>query len=77
MVDHSRGMGNGGGPMGTIISGFIGLLVIVPIVVLGPVLAGSMQSAVPNLSASSAWNTTTNTNIPTGVAVWTTNRGLI
>jgi len=73
MARRGDGGGVSAGPMNTIIAGFIGLLVIVAIVVLGPVLAGSIQSSVPNLSASSQWNGSFNTNIPSGVAVWTTN----
>jgi hypothetical protein len=73
MARRGGGEGVSAGPMNTIIAGFIGLLVIVAIVVLGPVLAGSIQSSVPNLSASSQWNGSFNTNIPSGVAVWTTN----
>jgi hypothetical protein len=73
----ARRGGDGGGisagPMNTIIAGFIGLLVITAIVILGPVLAGSIQAAVPNQSASSNWNSSFNTNLPTGVAIWTTN----
>ena len=67
------GGGMSAGPMNTIIAGFIGLLVIVAVVILGPVLAGSIQGAVPNLSQSSAWNSSYNTNMPTGSALWTTN----
>jgi len=38
-----------GGPMNTIIAGFVGLIVIVAVVILGPVLAGSIEDAMPNL----------------------------
>ena len=100
--------GMASGPMNTIIdrsmwdntdypvflsgTGFIGLLVIVAVVILGPVskispivkrtiyrcrivfcgMAGSIQAAVPNQSATSAWNSSYNTNLPTGAAIWTT-----
>jgi len=40
---------------------------------LGPVLAGSIQAAVPNQSTTSVWNASYNTNLPTGAAIWTTN----
>ena len=72
-----RGGGDGGGmsagPMNTIIAGFVGLLVIVAIVILGPVLAGSIQSAVPAMSPTSEWNATYNKDLPTGESIWTTN----
>jgi hypothetical protein len=42
-------------------------------VILGPVLAGSIQAAVPNQSQTSSWNASYNTALPTGVAIWTTN----
>ena len=68
-------------------TGFIGLLVncfsvvvelilygreIIAIVILGPLLAGSLQAAVPNLSTTSQWNSSYNTALPTGAAIWTT-----
>ena len=58
--------------MGSIIAGFIGLLVIIAIVIqrfksnlilfreIGPLLAGSLQAAVPNLSTTSQWNASYN-----------------
>jgi len=63
---------DGAGPMNAIIAGFVGLLVVVAIVILGPVLAGSIQSAVPAMSPASPWNTSNaSLNIPNGVALWT------
>jgi hypothetical protein len=56
--------------MNTIIGGFIGLLVIVTIVILGPTLAGSIQAAQPALGATSDWNETHNTNMPNGASLW-------
>ena len=41
------GEGGGAGPMNTIIGGFVGLLVVVAIVILGPTLAGSIEVAPP------------------------------
>jgi hypothetical protein len=65
--------GMSGGPMNTIIGGFIGLLVIVAIVILGPTLAGSIEEAQPAMGASSDWNSTHNTDLPNGVDLWTQN----
>lgn len=74
-----------GGPMNTIIGGFVGLLVkcvsttvlyvreIVAIVILGPTLAGSIEGAVPAMSPTSDWNSTHNTDLPTGAEMWTQN----
>jgi hypothetical protein len=60
--------------MNTIIGGFVGLLVIVAIVILGPVLAGSIQEAVPAMPANSPWNTSNaSLNLPSGAEMWTTN----
>ena len=59
--------------MNTIIGGFVGLLVIVAIVILGPTLAGSIEDAQPALGATSDWNATHNTNMPNGSELWTQN----
>ena len=59
--------------MNTIIGGFVGLLVVVAIVILGPTLAGSIEDARPALAADSEWNETHNTNMPNGSALWTQN----
>ena len=61
------------GPMNTIIAGFVGLLVIVAVVILGPVLAGSIQDAVPDMAVDSVWNSTFNPDLPTGESIWSTN----
>ncbi len=61
------------GPMNTIIAGFIGLLVIVAVVILGPTLMGSIEEATPALAVDSNWNATYNTDLPDGSSMWTTN----
>ena len=53
----SGGSGMSAGPMNTIIAGFVGLLVIVAIVILGPILAGSIDDAVPYVGTCSYTNT--------------------
>lgn len=70
-----EGGGMSAGPMNTIIAGFVGLLVIVAIVILGPVLAGSIEGATDNitLDPASDWNKTYNTDLPSGEDLWTTN----
>lgn len=71
MARREGGMSSG--PMNTIIGGFIGLLVVVAIVILGPTLAGSIEEAQPAMGATSDWNVTHNTDLPTGVDIWTQN----
>jgi hypothetical protein len=70
------GEGGGGGPMGAVIAGFVGTLVIVSIMILAPTLAGTMQASTPALGVTSAWNSTYNTALPTGASLWQTTTGL-
>lgn len=44
---------NGGNPINGLIAAFIGLLVIVAVIILAPVLAGSLQAATPNIGTCS------------------------
>lgn len=69
------GGGMSAGPMNTIIAGFVGLLVVVAIVILGPVLAGSIEGATDNvaLAPDSDWNKTANPDLPNGADFWQTN----
>lgn len=64
---------DGGSPINGLIGAFIGLLVIVAVIILAPVLAGSLQAATPALPADSEWNSTYNADLPTGEEVWTQN----
>jgi hypothetical protein len=59
--------------MGPVLSIATGLLVFVVLIIFAPTIAGTIQSSQPSLSASSQWNGTYNTNLPTGVTQWTTN----
>jgi hypothetical protein len=65
------GEGGGGGPMNVLIGAFIGVLVIVAVLTLGPVLGGKLETAMPALGATSSWNATYNTNLPKASTVWT------
>jgi len=65
-----------GNPMNVIIGAFIGLLVIVAIVTLGPVLGGKLEQSMPALSPTSGFNGTYNTNLPKASTVWTDNVAL-
>lgn len=69
--------GMGGNPMNVIIGAFIGLLVIVAILALGPVLGDKLTTATGgDMAADSEWNATYNTNLPKASTVWTDNVGL-
>lgn len=59
--------------MNVLISAFIGLLVIVAIVTFGPTLGGKLEAAQPALGATSDWNATYNTNLPSGAEIWQDN----
>lgn len=72
-----RGGGGGGigsgGMMAPILSIATGLLIFVILVIFAPTIAGSIEAAQPDMSATSDWNSTHNTDLPSGVDVWTTN----
>lgn len=63
-------------PMNVLIGAFIGLLVIVAIVQLGPVLGGKLESVMPAQAVGSQWNSTVNTDLPESADVWTDNVSL-
>lgn len=46
------------------------LLVIAVIVTLGPAIGGTIEDATPTLGASSSWNSSYNTDLPTGGSFW-------
>lgn len=56
--------------MGLLGSAAIGILVFAVILMLGPVIGGSMEDAMPALSATSQWNSSYNTDIPLASDVW-------
>lgn len=62
--------------MSVLISAFIGLLVIVAIITFGPTLGGKLEEAQPALGASSDWNSTYNTDLPSGAEIWEDNVGM-
>ena len=74
-----RGGGGGGGGMGgsgmmaPILSIATGLLIFVILVIFAPTIAGSIEAAQPDMAPGSDWNATYNTDLPSGVDVWTTN----
>jgi len=76
----ARRGGEGGGfnPMNTVIAAFIGLLVIVAIVTLGPVLGYKLETGAggADIPATSNWSTE-DPNAVTGSEVWQDNVGLL
>ena len=54
----------------------IGLIVLVAVFSLAPLIGSNIDSAA-SIPAASQWNSTTNTDIPTGVEIWTQNAGLL
>jgi ABC-type antimicrobial peptide transport system permease subunit len=72
--EGGSGMGN---PMNVIIGAFIGLLVLVSVVTLGPVLGDKLQTATGGqMSPTSEWNATYNTNLPAPSTIWSDNVSL-
>jgi len=64
------------GVMDLVIAFAIGLLVLVAVFQLAPVVGDKISTATV-IEAGSDWNSTENTNIPTGVQVWTDNAELL
>lgn len=46
------------------------ILAFVVVISVAPMIGGTFEATMPDLSASSEWNTSYNTDIPTGVEVW-------
>jgi hypothetical protein len=67
--------GGGANPMNVLIAAFIGLLVIIAILALGPVLGEKLQTSTPT-AVGSAWNASTNTNMPNVSKIWSDNVNL-
>jgi hypothetical protein len=59
--------------MAPVLSIATGLLIFVILIIFAPTIAGSVEAAQPTLGASSDWNGSHNTDLPTGVTTWTTN----
>ena len=54
----------------------IGLIVLVAVFSLAPLIGSNIDSAA-SIPSGSQWNATENTEIPTGVEIWTQNAGLL
>jgi len=46
------------------------ILAFVIVVMSGPLIGGTFEDTMPDLSATSEWNTSYNTDIPTGAQIW-------
>ena len=64
------------GTMELVISVAIGLIVLAAVFSLAPVIGDKIDSSV-DVPNGSAWNTTENPDIPTGVDIWSDNASLI
>lgn len=62
-----------GGMMAPVMSIASGLLIFVILIIFAPTIAGSIEAAQPAMAADSDWNSTHNTDLPSGVEVWQTN----
>ena len=69
------GESGGGNPLNVIIAAFIGLLVIIAILALGPVLGEKLATSTPT-GVTSQWNYTVNTKMPNVPNVWSDNVSL-
>ncbi|MDD5049994.1 MAG: hypothetical protein PHH09_13800 [Methanoregulaceae archaeon] len=58
-------------PMNLIIAIAIGILTLIAVFSVIPVVGGSIDNAMPALEEGSEWNTTTNTDLPSGASMWT------
>lgn len=81
MAIGSDGAG-GSGPISPLVKVLIGIMVLVVVFVLGPMLFGQIQTALPAMtgtaSLSSPWNTSNaSNNLPNGSSLWTTAAGLV
>jgi ABC-type Fe3+ transport system permease subunit len=47
-----------------------GLALIVMLVILMPVIGGTMENAQPDMGVSSSWNQTYNDDLPDGATLW-------
>jgi hypothetical protein len=62
--------GEGGINIGMLVGAGVGILALAIVFMLGPVIGGQMETAMPALGANSEWNATYNTDLKTGADVW-------
>lgn len=64
---------SGTGMLAPVLSIATGLLIFVILIIFAPTIAMSVYNAQPDLATDSDWNSTHNTDLPSGVDQWTTN----
>lgn len=74
---YSESGGYSAGPFAGVILVMIGLVVIVALIQFIPMLGGSIEEATPALGATSDWNATHNTAVPSGATMYTQNAALV
>ena len=57
-------------PMNLIIAIAIGILTLIAVFAVVPVVGGSIDNAMPTLSETSSWNSTSNPDLPDGASIW-------
>lgn len=67
---------NEGGMVEAAIAIAIGLIVLVAIFSIAPVIGDSIDNSI-SIDAASQWNSSVNTDLPTGVDIWTTNASML
>ena len=59
--------------MAPVLSIATGLLIFVILIIFAPTIAGSIEESQTAMGPDSDWNSTYNTDLPSGVDTWTTN----
>ena len=65
-----------GGMVEAAIAIAIGLIVLVAIFSIAPVIGDSIDNSI-SIDTTSQWNSSVNTDLPTGVDIWTTNASML
>jgi len=66
----ARKRGGSDNPIDLLTKIAFGLALLVMLVILVPVLGGTVESAQPNLAPDSEWNSTANPDLPSGATMW-------
>lgn len=57
-------------PMSLIISIAIGIITLVAVFAMAPVVGSTIENSMPAVSDTSDWNSTVNTDLPSGADIW-------
>jgi hypothetical protein len=63
--------------MGPLVGVAIGALILIAVFMFGPMVGGTIEDAMPDMSPDSNWNSSVNTDLPDGAETWTTIAGLL